>query len=232
LTPVPKEILPDVQSAENLGLVEIRPERPDDFPAIREIIAATMRTLTADLVDLIRDSKDYIPQLSRMAVTASHEVVCYVMLSRVKLEGTHTWSVLSLPPLAVRERLQRSGVGSALVHDVVRADDQPGELAVVFLGHAAYYPRFGFVPARKLGIEAPWHSHLPDGVWMALPLAKYAPEMRGTVLYPPAYTITESVPPVMTARGAVPRPGVPAGAVPKEILVDLRVGTIRDGSGL
>jgi hypothetical protein len=67
---------------------------------------------------------------------------------------------------------------------------------------------------------------------MALPLAKYAPEMRGTVLYPPAYTITESVPPVMTARGAVPRPGVPAGAVPKEILVDLRVGTIRDGSGL
>lgn len=33
-----------MQSAENLGLVEIRPERPDDFPAIREIIAATMRT--------------------------------------------------------------------------------------------------------------------------------------------------------------------------------------------
>jgi len=144
-------------------MVEIRAERPDDFPVIREIISETMRTLTADLVDLIRESADYMPQLSRVAVTASQEVVGYVMLSRVKLMGTRTRSVLSLAPLAVRERLQRSGIGSALVHDVVEAADQTGELAVVFLGHADYYPRFGFAPARQLGIGAPWRSHLPEG---------------------------------------------------------------------
>lgn len=31
-------------SDENVGVVEIRPERPDDFPPIREIISETMRT--------------------------------------------------------------------------------------------------------------------------------------------------------------------------------------------
>jgi predicted N-acetyltransferase YhbS len=183
-----------IRSDENLSVVEIRPERPADFPAIREIIVETMRTLTTDLVDLIRESEDYIPQLSRVAVAASQEVVGYVMLSRVKLMGTRTWSVLSLAPLAVRERLQRSGIGTALVHEVVEAADQTGELAVVVLGHADYYPRFGFAPARQLGIEAPWRSHLPDGVWMALPLAKYMPDVRGTVVYPLAYTITDRVP--------------------------------------
>lgn len=103
--------------------------------------------------------------------------------------------MLSPAPLAVRERLQRSGIGSALVHEVVDAADQRGELAVVVLGHAGYYPRFGFAPARQLGIEAPWRSRLPDGVWMVLPLAQYTPDVTpGTVVYPLAYTSTESVP--------------------------------------
>ncbi|MFZ0994782.1 MAG: N-acetyltransferase [Candidatus Dormiibacterota bacterium] len=175
-------------------MIETRPELEDDFPAIRELIAATMRILTADLVELIREGDGYVPQLSRVAVNQAGEVVGYVMLNRVELVGDKTWSVLSLSPLAVTPTLQRAGIGSALVNDVLSVADELGETMVVVLGHAAYYPRFGFLPARKMGIAPPWHSQLPDDVWMARPLANYDPEMRGVISYPSTYATTESVP--------------------------------------
>jgi hypothetical protein len=60
-----------------------------------------------------------------------------------------------------------------------------GEALICLLGHADYYPRFGFVPARGPGVLPPraW----PDASWMALPLAAWAPDMRGTVRFPPAF---------------------------------------------
>ena len=58
---------------------------------------------------------------------------------------------------------------------------------VALLGHATYYPRFGFEPARAIGIEPPrpW----PDESWLALRLPGWTPELRGTVRYPPAFPI-------------------------------------------
>jgi putative acetyltransferase len=55
---------------------------------------------------------------------------------------------------------------------------------VVVLGHPGYYPRFGFEPARPLGIET---YYAPDDAWMALRLPAYDPQIRGTVRYPPAW---------------------------------------------
>jgi predicted N-acetyltransferase YhbS len=58
---------------------------------------------------------------------------------------------------------------------------------VALLGHATYYPRFGFEPARAIGIEPPrpW----PDEHWLALRLAGWTPRLRGTVRYPPAFPL-------------------------------------------
>ena len=61
-----------------------------------------------------------------------------------------------------------------------------GERAVIVLGHAEYYPRFGFVPAAPLGIEAPWH--VPAEAWMVRPLSDGALEgIRGSVRYAAAF---------------------------------------------
>jgi putative acetyltransferase len=38
---------------------------------------------------------------------------------------------------------------------------------VIVLGHPAYYPRFGFVPASQYGIYCQWQD-VPDEVFMAL----------------------------------------------------------------
>jgi putative acetyltransferase len=39
---------------------------------------------------------------------------------------------------------------------------------VVVLGHPAYYPRFGFVPASRHGIACPYDA--PDEAFMIVPL--------------------------------------------------------------
>ena len=55
---------------------------------------------------------------------------------------------------------------------------------VVLVGHPGYYPRFGFEPARALGLECKWDLDEP---WMALRLPRYDPGLRGLVRYPPAF---------------------------------------------
>ncbi len=93
--------------------------------------------------------------------------------------------LLSLGPMAVVGSSQRAGAGTALVqHGLQRARRTRYPLVVV-LGHPDYYPRFGFEPARRYGIESPYPA--PDQAWMALALPAYDADIQGTVRYPPAW---------------------------------------------
>jgi predicted N-acetyltransferase YhbS len=67
--------------------VLFRAEEAGDIPAIRGMIARIMRPQTADLVDRIRGSGRYIPELSRVAVGDDGEIVGFVMLSRLDVLG-------------------------------------------------------------------------------------------------------------------------------------------------
>ena len=48
---------------------------------------------------------------------------------------------------------------------------------VVVLGHADYYPRFGFVPASTFGFRCQWED-VPDDAFMALVFSEEA--VKGT----------------------------------------------------
>lgn len=61
-----------------------------------------------------------------------------------------------------------------------------GAVAVVVLGHAAYYPRFGFVPASRFGLACEYA--VPDEVFMAVELEENVLAGRGrTVRYHPVF---------------------------------------------
>lgn len=61
-----------------------------------------------------------------------------------------------------------------------------GFKSVIVLGHAAYYPRFGFEPASRWGIRPPFE--VPDDVFMALELVRDGlKDIQGTVEYPPEF---------------------------------------------
>ena len=134
-----------------------RTELPGDIPANRTMIARIMRPQTAELVDRIRGSDCYVPELSRVAVGDDGEIIGFVMLSRLEVLGDGPWSALTLAPLAVSESHQRTEVGSYLTQDALRHADDLGESVVIVLGHPSYYP------ASALCQRPPWGSTLPKG---------------------------------------------------------------------
>jgi putative acetyltransferase len=79
-----------------------------------------------------------------------------------KLEGA------ALGPMAVLPECQRQGIGSKLVEAGNRKLKDAGRPFIIVVGHADYYPRFGFRPASEHGIKCEWE--VPDDVFMLLVL--------------------------------------------------------------
>ena len=91
--------------------------------------------------------------------------------------------------MAVLPDYQRRGIGSALVHAGLRRCAEIGFGAVVVLGHARYYPRFGFEPASRFDLTSTYD--VPDDVFMALALVDGALHgTTGVVHYDPAFADT------------------------------------------
>jgi putative acetyltransferase len=166
----------------------IRPERPDDEEAIREVVAAAFGSdLEAQLVDDIRASPHYIPELALVAERGGR-VVGHVMIGYAWLDdGESRRRIVTLSPLAVLPEAQRSGVGSALVRAVTSAADEIGEPLVVLEGSPTYYGRLGFEPASRSGIEMTLPSWAPPEAAQVMKLRAYDPALRGRVVYPSAF---------------------------------------------
>ncbi len=92
----------------------------------------------------------------------------HIMFSPVSLSGHPDVAVMGLAPMAVTPEYQRQGFGSALVRAGLEQCKQLGFVAVIVLGHAAYYPRFGFLPSSGFGID--FEYEVPEEVAMAMEL--------------------------------------------------------------
>jgi len=166
----------------------IRPERPSDHETIGAVTTLAFDDANiARLVELIRASDQYVPDLALVADDGG-EVVAHVMLSYATLERLDPLPVLLLSPMAVVPGHQRRGIGSTLVRDALARADQREEPLVVVEGIPAYYPRFGFERARALGIEPPSPT-VADEAFMVRKLSAYRDELRGRVVYPPPFDI-------------------------------------------
>jgi len=167
----------------------IRIEEPGDFDAIRIVIDDAFSkveisdNLENALVDCIRKSPAYIPELA-MVATVDGEICGYILLSRIWIvSGEEKDELLSLAPVAVAPSRQHSGIGSRLIihaHEKARA---MGYRGVVLVGHESYYPRFGYKPAASFGITFPFEA--PDQNCMAVELYEDAlKDISGVVQSP------------------------------------------------
>jgi putative acetyltransferase len=164
--------------------VLIRPEREEDRDAVAEVNRQAFGgDAEVRLIAAVRASEVLVPELSLVA-EVDGRVAGHILLSPVTLETRDgERSVLSLAPMAVLPAHQRSGIGSALVRRAIEAAHARGDTLIVVVGHPEYYPRFGFVPATRFGLEHPFP--VPDEVFMALPLRGEPPS--GRIRYPPAF---------------------------------------------
>ncbi len=164
----------------------IRRDKRADHAAIRKIVGEAFKDqappadppVEIGLIDALRASSAWIPQLSLVAESDEQAVLGYVICTRGWVDGR---PALGLGPLAVAPAAQRRGAGSALMHAVLGAADALDEPLVALLGHTEYYPRFGFRPADQLGVMSPvaaWGSH-----FQVRTLTAYQPDLRGTFHY-------------------------------------------------
>lgn len=162
-------------------MLDVRPEAPGDFGDVRKVHERAFSPShdEADLVDALRASQVHVPELCLLALRAG-AVVGHIAFSRARLDSGHP--VLALAPMAVVPEHQRQGVGSALNSEALRRAAETDFPLVVVVGHPAYYPRFGFESANRLGVAAPFA--VPAEAWMAHRLPAYRPEVCGTVIYP------------------------------------------------
>jgi putative acetyltransferase len=164
-----------------------RPETPADIAAVHDIVAAAFPTDDeADLVDALRaDPHAWIDGLSMLAVDATGTPAGHALLTRCHVGDT---PALALAPCAVLPAVQRTGAGAAAIAAVLdAARARGGENLVVVLGHAGYYPRFGFTRASGFGISAPFD--VPDEALMALALDPSRPVPAGTIRYATAFGV-------------------------------------------
>lgn len=165
--------------------VSIRKEAPADFRSVCSVnIAAFEQENESILVDLLRKSDVFIPELSLVA-ELEDQIIGHILFTKLKIieKSSITHYSISLAPMAVLPQYQNFGVGSAMVRAGLKKAKVLGFESVIVLGHDKYYPRFGFEPASKWNISCPYD--VPDEVFMALELVPGAlKNISGMVEYP------------------------------------------------
>jgi putative acetyltransferase len=148
--------------------VLIRPEQPGDINEIRRVHHAAFGTDTeANLVDALRNAD--VETISLVAED-NNEVIGHILFTPVTINGTEGVKMAGLAPMAVIPVRQRQGIGTQLVNEGLKACEDAGYGAVVVLGHADYYPRFGFTPSVNYGLRSEYD--VPPDVFMVKELNK------------------------------------------------------------
>ncbi|MBU8786804.1 MULTISPECIES: GNAT family N-acetyltransferase [Bacillus] len=171
----------------------IRRELTEDYNTTEEIVKkAFLNEEYSDkkehlLVNRIRKSDAFIPELSLVAVNQDKNIIGHVLLSKIKIaDGDNTVDSLALAPVSVAPEYQKKGIGSRLIRAALKNAKELGYRSVIVLGHKDFYPKFGFKPASLWNIQAPFE--VPDEVFMALELTDHSLEhVRGVVHYSKAF---------------------------------------------
>jgi putative acetyltransferase len=133
----------------------------------------------AELVRGLLSDPSAKPVLSLLAFE-KEQAVGHILFTKVGLEGSQRILSLSiLAPLAVVPDAQKQGVGGKLIEKGLELLSKSGVDMVFVHGHPGYYPRYGFEPAWRYGLEAPYP--IPQqykDAWMVMALK---PDVLGTI---------------------------------------------------
>lgn len=168
--------------------VKIRREIKEDTKAVFEInTLAFGQDSEARLVEMLRVSDAFVPELSLVA-TLDHKIVGHILFTKIIITDENQSAVesLALAPMAVIPEYQKKGIGGELIKSGLAKAKELGYRSVIVLGHEKYYPKFGFVPASRWNIKAPFD--VPANAFMGIELiAEGLTGVYGTVKYPEAF---------------------------------------------
>jgi putative acetyltransferase len=171
----------------------VREETPEDHDDVRRVVAAAFGgEKVPELLDALRSSVAWLDLA--YVVEDGDEVVASVVYTRAWLDARPKLvEVLVLSPLAVRPERQRSGLGSLLVRETLRAVEGRDEPLVFLEGAPDFYARLGFIPGDELGF-APPSARVPRPAFQVATLPGYEQAwMTGALVYPDVWWRQDSV---------------------------------------
>ncbi len=140
--------------------VEIRKETEEDFYQTEEMTLRAFwnkHSLGCDehlLVHKLRNCRDYLPELSRIAV-AGEKVVGAIFYTRSYLKKEDAVKeIVTFGPLCVLPEWQGCGVGGRLLEETLELAKDAGYEGAVIFGEPDYYPRHGFLTCDHFGITS------------------------------------------------------------------------------
>lgn len=169
----------------------IRQEREKDLKEVYKLVKEAFAKAEhsdgteQELAAALRGSRAFVPKLSLVAEIEG-KIVGHILFTQAKVGKA---AVLALAPLSVLPAFQNIGIGSALILEGHRIAEELGYGYSLVLGSPQYYPRFGYVPAGRLGIEAP--DSLPQAYLMAASLGNHPEPVKGEVVYAEEFGICQ-----------------------------------------
>ena len=128
----------------------VRCEESGDEADIRDVTERAFGAVAeARLVDALRGCER---SLSFVAIDDGR-IVGHILFTPIATESPTAARIAGLAPLSVHPDYQRKGIGSRLVRAGLDESRRHGYSAIVVVGHPAFYPRFGFVPAHTKGLR-------------------------------------------------------------------------------
>lgn len=107
------------------------------------------------LVHKMLQNKDYLPDLSRIAVKDG-AVIGYIMYSKARIvDDAVTHEILTFGPLCVDPKWQGCGIGEILLRETMQIAADKGYKGIVIFGEPDYYPRIGFKTCDNFHITTP-----------------------------------------------------------------------------
>jgi putative acetyltransferase len=166
--------------------ITVRPETSEDASAIDVVhISAFGGEAEAHLISNLRASGSYNRELSLVA-ELNGRIVGHVLLTRIALrKDGEEKIVLALGPMSVVPSQSHRGIGSELIKASVELAREKGYGAIIVVGHPEYYRRFGFLPAKEIGVTC--NLPAPADALTGMEIVKGNLAGGGHVEYPEAF---------------------------------------------
>lgn len=170
-------------------MLKIRQETKKDYAEVYNVVKTAFETAEhsdgneQDLVVALRNSNNFIPQLSLVAIKDS-KIVGYILFTKIKIGE---YEELSLAPLGILPEYQKQGIGKKLIEEGHQIAKELGYHYSVVLGSETYYSKRGYSPAINYGIKAPFE--VPNENFMAIKLNNTDKEIIGIVEYAKEFEI-------------------------------------------
>ena len=164
----------------------IRAEKPSDY---KNTELMTMRSFWNKywpgcsehfLIRIIRESEDYVPEISRVA-EYNGKIVGAVYYTKAWIaDGDVKHEIVTFGPLAVEPTMEGHDIGGALMRETIKLAKEAGIKGIALMGEPNYYPRFGFERGAKYGITDAWGNSF-DAL-MILPLNDDFGDIKGKLI--------------------------------------------------